>query len=69
MPRGEREIEREKLREEALEVTAVKYLSLDAFGIVRADCFWEGFEEFRDIVAERYPELDFSSIICPTRGC
>lgn len=32
--------------EEALRVVEAKYLALDAFSIVRVDCFWEGFEEF-----------------------
>lgn len=48
--------------EEALEASTVKYLALKAFRVVRADCFWEGFEEFRDVVADLYPDLDFSSI-------
>lgn len=45
----EKEKEKEKIMEEALEVVVAKYLTSDAFGIVKADCFWEGFEEFWDI--------------------
>lgn len=53
--------------EEALWVAEAKCLALDAFSIVKADCFWEGFEEFWDIAAERYPDLDFSFIM-PNKG-
>lgn len=57
-----REVKRQEMREETSWVAEAKYLALDAFGLIRADCFWEGFEEFSNLAAERYLDLDFSSI-------
>lgn len=39
-----------------------KYLASNAFSLVGANYFWEGFDEFRDLAAEQYSDLDFSSI-------
>lgn len=38
--------EKERILEGALEATTTKYLASDAFEIVKANCFWEGFENF-----------------------
>lgn len=50
------------MMKEALKMVEAQYLALDTLGIVKADCFWEGFEEFWDLVAKRFPDIDFSSI-------
>lgn len=63
----ERERESDKIQEEALEVAAAKYLASDSIRIVRVDCFQEAFEEFWDTTAERYPNIDFLSIM-PNEG-
>lgn len=63
---GERE--KEKLQEEALEAVTSQYLASNAFGIVRADFFWEGFEDFWDLVVKPFPDLDFSSIMLDEGG-
>lgn len=39
-----------------------EYLASDAFGLVKADCFWEGWEEFKELASEKFPGLDFSSL-------
>lgn len=39
-----------------------EYLVLGAFEIIRADCFWEGWEEFKDIASEQFLDVDFSSL-------
>lgn len=38
------------------------YLASDAFGLVKADCFWEAWEEFKELASEKFPGLDFSSL-------
>lgn len=38
------------MREKVLRAAEAQYLALEAYGIVRADFFWEGFEEFQDFV-------------------
>lgn len=58
----EREGERQQMWEEASQEVETKYLASDAFGLVRVDCFWEGFEEFWDITSELFPDIDFSFI-------
>lgn len=61
------EVEAERERKardkgEALKAAEAPYLASDAFSIVKVDCFWERFEEFWDIAAERFSNIDFSSI-------
>lgn len=58
----EAEVEKERILEGALEAATTKYLAYDAFEIVKADCFWEGFENIRDLATEEFLNLDFSFI-------
>lgn len=53
--------------EEALEAATAKYLASNAFRVVRADYFWEEFEDFHDLAVKRFPNIDFSFII-PDKG-
>lgn len=64
--RAELDLEREKtrleMRENASRDPEVAYLALDAFGLVKADFFWEGWEEFKELASEKFSGLDFSSL-------
>lgn len=51
----------------AFEAATAKYLASSAFEIIKANYFWEGFENFRDLVVEAFSDLDFSSIK-PNKG-
>lgn len=55
--------ERERIIKVALEELTTKYLASDAFGVIKAGCFLEGFENFWEIAAEAYPDIDFSIFI------
>lgn len=57
-----KEKERHEMREEASWEAEAKYLALDAFSLVRANYFWEGWEEFKDVASERFLDIDFSSL-------
>lgn len=50
------------MMEEAFKAVEALYLALDALGVMRANYFWEGFDEFWDLVAKWFHDLDFSSI-------
>lgn len=58
----EKERVRQEIREEVTRQAEAEYLALDAFGIVRVDYFWEGWEEFKDVASEQFLNVDFSSI-------
>lgn len=59
---SEREKERQEMQEEASWEAEVKYLASDAFGLVKADWFWEGWEEFKELTSEQFPDVDLSSL-------
>lgn len=61
------EVERKRIVEGALKVAMTKYLASDAFEIVKARCFLEGFKNLWDLVTEAFPDYDFASII-PDEG-
>lgn len=50
------------MRDQALGAAEAQYLASNAFGLVKADCFWQGFKELWDIAVEWFLDIDFSSI-------
>lgn len=50
------------MREEASREAEAKYLASDTFRLIEADCFWKGWEEFKEVALERFPGVDFLSL-------
>lgn len=48
------------MQEEASQEAEAKYLASNTFGLVKADCFWEGWEEFKELASEQFLDVDFS---------
>lgn len=56
-------IQAKEERERAIKMTIPKYLAFDAFKIVKAECFLEGFEAFWEMATKAFLDCDFSTFV------